>query len=78
MHTEKSKFADPKFTNLEAVKERYDLANVGVFENQVLIFDKFGKLLRQFTPAEFKNIYGAAIMPTYRGSNERSQKIYIL
>jgi len=61
---------EPKYTNLDNIKEKHTIANVGVFENQVLLFDKFGKLLCIFTTAEFESAYGASPMPTYRGSNE--------
>jgi len=59
-----------KYTNLEGIKEKHSFANAGVFENHVLLFDKFGKLLCKFTIDEFEIAYGASPMPTYRGSNE--------
>jgi len=61
---------EPKYTNLEGVKEKYGIANAGVFENHVLLFSKFGKLTRRLTTEEFESIYGTRPMPTYRGSNE--------
>jgi len=59
-----------KYTNLAVIKEKHSIANIGLLENHVLFFDKFGKLSIKLTTAEFESVYNASPMPTYRGSNE--------